>query len=117
MPEIAIMMYLSNYHCNLHHCHQSKSSSSTGLTSKSNDPLNRARGGLIVGLIGRPYHGRGGEINTNCGPYNNQRCLTFILDFEHFKVDLYPNVARVKKENETGEAKCVEEGSFQPTWG
>ena len=43
-----------------------------------------------------------------------QTCLTFALDF---RVDLYPNVASVKEENEAGEAKCVEEGSLQPARG
>ena len=52
----------------------------------------------------------GGRLTPTEAP-GIQMCLTFPVDFGY---NLYPNVATVKEKNEAGEAKCVEEGPFQP---
>ena len=60
----------------------------------------------------------GEERSTPAEDPGIQTCLTFAADFGHFRVNhLDPDVATVKEENEAGEAKCVEEGSFQPSHG
>ena len=82
----------------------------------SSRPSLRTPGLAVVGRVGRPNHGRGGDRSTSWGPWHiHQTCTEpFFYIYDRY---LDPDVAGVDKEDESREPKCVEKGALKPTGG